>query len=151
MRACQPDPGDRATFERCKLDFSEREKHTAAYRLHKDLLRLRRDEPVFHAQQPRGLDGAVLGDEAFVLRYFGENGDDRLLLVNLGRDLSLYVAPEPLLAPPAGLLWELQWSSESPDYGGCGTAPLDTSDNWRIPGHAAAVMRPAKPKEQWPT
>ena len=38
-------------------------------------------------QRQGGLDGAVLGPEAFVLRYFGEGGDDRLLLVNLGRDL----------------------------------------------------------------
>ena len=49
------------------------------------------------------VDGAVLGPEAFVLRFFGENGSDRLLLVNLGRDLDLDSAPEPLLAPPAGM------------------------------------------------
>ena len=37
-----------------------------------------------------GVDGAVLGAEAFVLRFFGdERADDRLLLVNLGRDLHL--------------------------------------------------------------
>jgi maltooligosyltrehalose trehalohydrolase len=150
MRACHPDPGDRTTFERCKLDFSEREKHAETYRLHKDLLRLRREDPVFRAQRLRGVDGAVIGDEAFVLRYFGEDAGDRLLLVNLGRDLWLDPAPEPLLAPLEGRIWEVQWSSEAPDYGGCGTAPLDTSDNWRIAGHAAMVMRPAQPKE-WQT
>jgi len=150
MRSCHPDPGDRATFERCKLDFSEREKHAEAYQLHKDLLRLRREDPVFHAQRRGGLDGAVIGPEAFVFRYFGEDAGDRLLIVNFGRDLWLDPAPEPLLAPPENLLWELQWSSEAPEYGGCGTAPLDSSDNWRIAGHAAVVMRPAQPKE-WQT
>ena len=150
MRSCHPDPGDRATFERCKLDFSEREKHAEAYQLHKDLLRLRREDPVFHAQRRSGLDGAVIGPEAFVFRYFGEDAGDRLLIVNFGRDLWLDPAPEPLLAPPENLLWELQWSSEAPEYGGCGTAPLDSSDNWRIAGHAAVVMRPAQPKE-WQT
>ena len=33
-----------------------------------------------------------------VLRLFGEDGNDRLLLVNLGVDCSLSPAPEPLLA-----------------------------------------------------
>ena len=149
MRACHPDPGDRATFERCKLDFSERKTNAAAYRLHKDLLRLRREEPVFRVCEARQLDGAVLAEEAFVLRYFGEDGDDRLLFVNLGRDLWLDPAPEPLLAPTTGHVWGIQWSSESPAYGGCGTAPLDTADNWRIPGHAAVVMRPVHPVEPW--
>jgi hypothetical protein len=51
----------------------------------------------------RQQDGsAVLGDEAFVLRFFGRDGDDRLLLVNLGRDLRLDPVPELLLAPLEG-------------------------------------------------
>ena len=79
------------------------------------------------------MDGAVLAPEAFVLRFFGDGGDDRLLLVNLGRDLHLDPAPEPLLAPPANRLWDVLWSSEDPRYGGGGTAPPDTEDNWRIP------------------
>ena len=40
----------------------------------------------------------MLSERAFVLRFFGDNGDDRLLVVNLGYDLYLDVAPEPLLA-----------------------------------------------------
>ncbi|HEX8148544.1 MAG TPA: malto-oligosyltrehalose trehalohydrolase, partial [Pyrinomonadaceae bacterium] len=82
-----PDPGDPATFERCKLDLSERAAHREVYELHRDLLALRRADAVFSAQEPRSLDGAVLSGEAFVLRYFGDAGDDRLLVVNLGSDL----------------------------------------------------------------
>jgi maltooligosyltrehalose trehalohydrolase len=149
-RPCLADPGDPATYRRCKLDFSEREKHAAIYELHKDLLRLRRQEPVFRMQRTGAVDGAVLADEAFLLRYFGEAGDDRLLIINLGRDLRLDPAPEPLLAPPEGRLWQTQWSSEAPVYGGCGTPPLETADNWRIPGHAAVLLRPIEPtKEAW--
>lgn len=149
MRSCQPDPGDRTTFERCKLDFSERQKNAEIYQVHKDLMRIRREDPVFHAQRPGGVDGAVLSEEAFVLRYFGEGGDDRLLIVNFGRDLRLDPAPEPLLAPPENRLWEPMWSSEDPQYGGCGTAALETADNWRIPGNAAVAMRPIEPTEPW--
>src|SRR5438309_849346 len=99
------DPADPAAFTACKLDFSERRRHAWAYALHRDLLKLRRQDPVFRAQRPGGVDGAVLGGQAFVLRFFGHAGDDRLLLVNFGPDLHLDPAPEPLLAPPAGCLW----------------------------------------------
>ena len=141
------DPGDPATFERCKLNHSERETHREIYDLHCDLLRLRREEPVFRAQKRSGLDGAVLSPLAFVLRFFGEDGDDRLLMINLGIDLHLNPAPEPLLAPPADSEWTTLWSSENPKYGGIGMPPLDSppcniGDNWRIPGHAAVVLKP---------
>ena len=142
MREHHPDPGDPATFERSKLDLRERRRHAPIYALHKDLIALRRDDPVFRAQRPGGLDGAVLSGDAFVLRYFGGPHGDRLLLVNLGRDLRLIPAPEPLLAPPEGRLWEVLWSSEDPRYGGTGTPPPDAGNGWRIPGHAALVMRP---------
>jgi maltooligosyltrehalose trehalohydrolase len=144
MREFDIDPGDPATFEQCKLDPRERQRHAGIYALHADLLRLRRDDPVFRLQKRGGLDGAVFSDEAFMLRYFGQNGDDRLLLVNLGRDLHLDPAPEPLLAPPQDKLWELLWSSEDPGYGGSGTPPVESEDNWRIPGQAAVVMRPRR-------
>jgi maltooligosyltrehalose trehalohydrolase len=149
MRPYYPNPCDPASFERCRLDFGERQTHKNVYQMHKDLLRLRREDPVFHAQKARGMDGAVLADEAFVLRYFGEEHGDRLLLVNLGRDLRLEPAPEPLLAPPDGQAWELLWSSEDPGYGGAGTAPVDSGDGWRIPGHAAVVLGPATPQAIW--
>lgn len=138
-----PDPADPATFIRSKLDFSERKKHAGYYRMHCDLLALRRSEAVFRAQRTGGVDGAVLGTNAFVLRFFGKEDpiEDRLLLVNFGRDLYLRPTPEPLLAPPLGAGWEIQWSSEDPMYGGSGTAPLDADDNWRVPGQAAVVMR----------
>jgi maltooligosyltrehalose trehalohydrolase len=145
LAAWLPDPADPVTFRRCKLDFSEREKHAPAYRLHKDLLRLRREDPAFRARDSRWVDGAVLGPQAFVLRYFeGAPGGtkDRLLLVNFGRDLHLDAAPEPLLAPPDGCGWSVLWSSESPEYGGDGTAPPEASDGWRLAGESAVVLAP---------
>ncbi len=150
MRAFLADPDDPATFERSKLDFGERRTHAGIYAVHRDLLRLRREVPVFRAQRPGGVDGAVLAAEAFLLRYIGERGGDRLVLLNFGLDLRLDIAPEPLLAPPEGCLWECEWSSEDPRYGGGGTAPLETADNWRIPGHAAVVLRPVEAGEAWP-
>ena len=138
-----PDPVHPATFERCRLDLREREWHAEAYALHQDLLALRRHDPVFSAQGAHGLDGAVLGPEAFVLRFFGEADDDRLLVVNLGADLPLDVMPEPLLAPPEAARWAIAWSSSHPRYGGCGAAPFDPDGPWRLPAQAALVLRPA--------
>ncbi|HZH85120.1 MAG TPA: DUF3459 domain-containing protein, partial [Phototrophicaceae bacterium] len=144
MQRLVPDPADRATFERCKLDLDERETHSEAYALHCDLLRLRREDSVFRKQG--SFDGAVLGSEAFLLRFFDAGNGDRLLLVNLGPDLHLRIAPEPLLAPPERKRWDILWSSESPKYGGAGTAALETEDGWRIPGHAAVVLVPGSEK-----
>jgi maltooligosyltrehalose trehalohydrolase len=42
----------------------------------------------------------VIGPEAFVLRWYDENGDDRLMLVNLGRDFDWHPVAEPLVAAP---------------------------------------------------
>lgn len=135
-------PGDPATFEKSKIDFAERMRHKPVYDMHRDLIRLRRTDPVFGAEQVK-VDGAVLAQNAFVLRYFHE-GRDRLLLINFGRDLRLDPAPEPLLAPPVRSSWRLLWSSEDPRYGGSGTAPPETEHGWRIPGQAAVVLFPQK-------
>src|SRR5262249_742550 len=97
---------------------------------------------VLSAQRPRGLDGAVLGGEAFVLRFFGNEGDDRLLLVNLGADLALDPAPQPLLAPPADMLWRIAWSSDDVRYAGGGVAPVETRRNGRVAGQAGVVLGP---------
>jgi maltooligosyltrehalose trehalohydrolase len=148
MQAHLPDPAALETFTRSKLDFSERQRHTELYTLHRDLLRLRREDPVFRAQRPGGMDGAVLGLEAFVLRFFGEDGDDRLLVVNLGLDLAVNPAPEPLLAPPQDRDWTILWSSEDPRYGGDGVIPLEDEDNWHVPGHTATVLRPYTCQDQ---
>lgn len=140
MQPLLEDPGDLSAFSRSRLDLGERRAHEPVYRMHKDLLRLRKTDLVFVAQiRP---EGAVLGPEAFLLRFLGRQGDDRLLIVNLGRDLHLDPAPEPLLAPPDGAAWEILFSTEDPCYGGSGTFPPDSDENWRIPGHAAVVLEP---------
>jgi maltooligosyltrehalose trehalohydrolase len=144
MQRLLPDPADRATFEKCKLDLDEREDHFAAYTLHCDLLRLRRDDPVFSKASAGLLDGAILASEAFLIRWFDDLQGDRLLVVNLGADLHLSITPEPLLAPPGGHYWDILWSSENPKYGGLGTPALETEEGWRIPGHAAVVLSPKR-------
>ena len=105
------------TFEACKLDWDARDE--AVIEMHRTLLRLRNDEPL--------IGGAVLSENAFLLRWA-----DRLLIVNLGRDLHLEVFDEPLLAGN----WQLLWSSESP-------FALE-----RIPADSAALWERGRPRPQ---
>lgn len=138
-------PHDEATFLRSKLDHREREKHAGVFQLHRDLLALRRDDAVFREARLGGVDGAVPGPEALLLRFFGTTrGDDRLLLLNLGRDLPLDPAPEPLLAPPEGAEWSVLWHSEAPCYGGSGLPAVESEENWLLPGQAAVVLTARK-------
>jgi maltooligosyltrehalose trehalohydrolase len=137
------EPADRSTFERCRLNLSERQTHSQSYALHQDLLRLRREDPVFFRQRADLLEGATLGPDCLIVRYFGDiSDDDRLLIVNLGNDLRYSPAPQPLLAPPADRVWEILWSTNRVEYGGVGTPPLETDIGWQIAGEAAVVLQP---------
>jgi maltooligosyltrehalose trehalohydrolase len=136
-----PSAVDEATFLRSKLDLGERERHRHWLDLHRDLLLLRRTDPVVrHAGRQRP-EGAVLGPAAFVLRYQGGSDGDRLLVVNLGTDVVLEPNPEPLVAPPFDAHWELQWSSESPRYRGNGTPALHPHGAMRVPAESAVLLR----------
>jgi maltooligosyltrehalose trehalohydrolase len=106
------------TFERCKLDWSERDTHHEALAFHKELIALRQAYPT------ELLDGAVLGEHALVLRF----KDDRLLLVNLGPELDLDPVAEPLLAGS----WSVLWSSSDQKF-----------EEWRIPAECAILLKAA--------
>jgi maltooligosyltrehalose trehalohydrolase len=135
-----PDPGDPCTFDACKLDFTERRRHQELYALHRDLLALRRRDAVLSTAGRRRPEGAVLGPGAFLLRYIDREYGDRLLVVNLGGDLDFTPAREPLIAPPFCGPWRLEWSSESPDYGGQGTRPSHFDESPVIPGACALLF-----------
>src|SRR5208282_2437325 len=59
MQAQLADPGDVDTFRRSVLDLGERQRHASVYALHRDLLALRRTDPVL-ARRPCQIDGAEL-------------------------------------------------------------------------------------------
>jgi maltooligosyltrehalose trehalohydrolase len=136
-----PAPDDAEAFSRCKLDFRDREKNRELYSLHTDLLKLRRDDSQFREQKSDGIDGAVLGPTSFVLRYFSEVNDDRLLLVNLGNRQVFHPASEPLLAPPAACTWEILWTSDSRRYGGAQAVATVAPEEWILPSETTLVLR----------
>ena len=147
MQELVPHPADPEVFAQVTLNPSDREKgeHAKTLALHRDLLRIRREDATLRNRSPGGFDGAVLGPESFAFRWFDPEGkgEDRLLVVNLGFELRLDIAAEPLLAPPESTRWRLSWSSESPKYGGLGTPdPESECYNWRTHAHSAVLLAP---------
>jgi maltooligosyltrehalose trehalohydrolase len=139
-RSAVPEPCDPANFERCKLDHDERLQNAEILALHRDLLALRRDDRVWQDRRDDLSDGIVLGDSAFAFRLSDGARAERLILVNLGRELAFRQSPDPLLAPPEGGGWRLIWSSESVRYGGGGIAPVEPNRAFRLPGSIALVF-----------
>lgn len=141
-------PDDISTFKQSKLNLDEREMNADIYRLHKELLHVRRTDLVLSGQEFSHVDGAVISSTIFLIRFFSSTvNSDRLLIVNLGRDFPLSPAPEPLLAPHENHDWALYWSSEYPQYGGHGACEMSTRGDWLIPGLSAALLKPTDPIE----
>ncbi len=126
-------------FQRSRLDWSDAERNEKALSLHRELLRLRREDPVFAARTRP--EGATLSENALVLRWFGDDErGDRLLVLNLGADLTFDPCPQPLLAPPAGGEWKPLLSSREVRFGGHGAVFPDGTRRWQIPGQCALVL-----------
>jgi maltooligosyltrehalose trehalohydrolase len=139
-----PDPANPESFTASKLDWAEAERHAEMLLLHRDLIRLRKSDPVIARQDATMLAGAVVGPEAFLIRWCdAQRSDDRLLLVNMGPDLAWRSMAEPLIAAPRDKRWRMQWSSDAPRYGGSGSALLNIKQ-WRVPGHAAILLQAAE-------
>ena len=116
-----PDPQAPETFERSKLDWSEVEQdpHRRLLRWYADLIRLRHEAP--DLRDPR-LDRVDVSYDAET-RTFRMRRGAYAVLVNLSD------APRTLPADGAVVL---AWDLEHADGGGI-----------RLPGHSAAVLRPA--------
>jgi maltooligosyltrehalose trehalohydrolase len=143
-QASIPDPRAEQTFANSKLDWTEALEREPLLRLHRDLLRIRREDPVISQQDVGNIDGAVLTQHAFILRWFDEVHGDRLLVVSTGIECFLEPGPEPLLAPPSGQDWTLIWSSDDVAYGGRGAVNPTrgaTEPGWRIAAESAVLLR----------
>ncbi len=151
MRAYFKNPEDPMTFNESRLDPTEQGRHPEIVQLHTDLLALRRSDPVLNSSVNVPIDGAVLGENCFVMRYLTPTHDDRLLIVSLGTGIDLPHLPEPLVAPPAGHQWQVVWSSESPEYGGSGSYVPSRFGAWHITGECTQLLVPVVADRPFPT
>ncbi len=141
IRRILPNPDDPLTFTKSKLKIEDR--NLQIYSLFEDLIKLRKQDCVFKKMQNLKIDGAVLGMDSFIIRYFGKEDGDRILLINFGPDYYFNPSPEPLLVAGLDLEFEVLWSSESSSYGGEGTPPINIPF-WKILGHSAIVLKTIK-------
>ena len=125
MRERLPKPADPGVFSQCALQDAERDADSPLVLLHRDLMRLRRNDAVLQeVGSPSVRIESSAPTRVLLIRYtrrtlcwssitcvFG--GWDRLLVVNLADD---HHSPmnEPLMAPPRCGPWTLLWSSEHP-------------------------------------
>lgn len=130
-------------YHNSKLNWRELGENSKIFQMHKDLLVLRKKDPVFSNREKMGVDGAVLSESIFLIRFFGE--EQRLLFVNFGIDCVLDPSAEPLVAPPSQCVWEILWSSEEIKYGGAGTCPWPAADGkCHLSAFSAVLLSPRK-------
>jgi maltooligosyltrehalose trehalohydrolase len=140
MQTAVPDPGDVDAFMRCKLRDEERTADTHLRRLHRDLLRLRREDAVLRdlGTARVRVESAAPTSTLLLLRYLADAGD-RLLVVNLADE---YHCPmnDALFAPPPQQRWSQAWSSEQLQYGGGGAVIVCDVDPWILPAATAVLL-----------
>jgi maltooligosyltrehalose trehalohydrolase len=126
-----PDPQDPATFQRSKLDWGElqSEKHQRVWKMYRDLLQLRRHDPVLASASRDGLRADACGKVLRVMCWHREGR--RLLLLNL--------SPEPAtldsgLTAPIG--------TSTPPRALFSTHPAGSGQGL-LPGHAALIFAAA--------
>ena len=114
-----PDPQDVATFERSKLDWSERERpeHAQSLALYTDLLRLRNTHRALGAAEETSIDAAAVDDATIAMRR--EAGSERFMVVVRLQGAGTSSLPHDEQAVPA-----VVWSSEDARYAS-DPAPID--------------------------
>jgi maltooligosyltrehalose trehalohydrolase len=141
MRAAVPDPSSPETFARCKLDDRERdESDSALWRLHQDLLRLRRgDEVLKDVGSGRvRVESSAPTASVLLIRYLG-HADDRLLMINLADEYPCAMN-DPLFAPRPGSTWTQLWCSEHLRYGGIAAPSVLETNPWVLPATSAILL-----------
>jgi maltooligosyltrehalose trehalohydrolase len=138
LRDTIPDPQAQSTFESSKLRLDERERHAGTYRLYRDLIALRRDDPVLqHNDCAATRASAVTAQVIAVDRWHGE--EHRLLLANFGPDVSLDLAAVPDLAPLANVPRRRVLSTTNARYGGSGTEPRQQDATIILPARSDTI------------
>jgi len=130
------DPSAEETFLHSKLQWDHQDLYGPYYKLHRDLLRIRRTDSVLSGKTRHSIDGAVLGPQQLVIRFFGSKGD-RLLVLNWGQTRHQEPCAEPLLAPLRDSRWTLLWNSEESLYQGSGKKYPQMTITWDLPAESA--------------
>ncbi len=102
------DPQAEETFLQSRLDLSERGKppHDGVYRLWRELLRLRREDPVLSKQDRWQLLAEAPGPALVGVERWDEAAERRLLLVNFGAEALFDIGEQSWLGESAQVAWQ---------------------------------------------
>ena len=112
-----PDPQAQETFIRSKLDLGERQRNAGIYTLYRELLRLRRDDPVFSRPDRARTEAACLGDRCIVVRRWSAS-HERLVIANFGTEIRLDQVRGLALQWLTEGNWKLELSTRDSRFGG---------------------------------
>jgi maltooligosyltrehalose trehalohydrolase len=126
LRESIPDPQAEATFYSSKLDPDDRDRHADIYRLYRDLIALRREDPVFRVNDRATCSATWVTAEIVALRRW-QGEEHRLVLANFGN------AAEVELDQFDGFGWQRVFS----------TSVADDSPVSFVPARTAVVLQGA--------
>jgi maltooligosyltrehalose trehalohydrolase len=126
-----PDPQDVQTHQRSMPDHAERDENADVYALYRDLLAMRRDDPVLKRQDRLAMRARALSQHVLAIRR-SHDGQERLLLANFGDEAAEISAPT---AGAVGVVesdaWRVVWSTP-------GTAP--PTSIWSVPPRSGRLL-----------
>ncbi|MCL5962079.1 MAG: malto-oligosyltrehalose trehalohydrolase [Chloroflexi bacterium] len=117
-----PDPQAESTFRQSRLDFGERNSQAGIYRLYRDLIDLRKSDPVLARQDRFNLRCRALAPSLIALHRW-QGTDHRLVLANFGQATCVRFGESPFLSDLASRPWQVLWSTAGPEYALCKGQP----------------------------
>ncbi len=135
MRETIPDPQAETTFLASKLGWSEVETHAGTLALYRELLRLRRADPVLSVND-RNRSNAFAASAQIVVVHRWNGDDHRVLVANAGQSVAMPCAWLERVEGGPGDTWELLLSTDEARFGGEGREPVIE------PNHRTLTMPP---------
>jgi maltooligosyltrehalose trehalohydrolase len=129
-----PDPQAPQTFERSKLHWDERqvEPHARVLTLYRELLALRRSDPVLGLACSRAELSPTTWGQLLLVRRRGRDGSgDRVLLANFGKE-SVSLGTVPGVGAGARVLFGSQASAAQGDIPPLGAVVVEPAEHLRV-------------------
>jgi maltooligosyltrehalose trehalohydrolase len=140
-----PDPQAEKTFLDSKLRWDEREHmpHRGLLDLHRDLLRLRRDEAAMQGAERDGFAIEAIGERTLALRRSALSGDTMLAVIHLGDATTLRLDAIEATPRESNEHWTPVLSTEDARYGGSGSGAVIGRDGatLTLSGPGAVILR----------
>jgi maltooligosyltrehalose trehalohydrolase len=126
-----PDPQDVQTHRRSMPDHGQRNDHADVYNLYRDLLAMRRDDPVLRHQDRQATRARALAPDVLAICRWHE-GQERVLLANFGAEAADVSAPA---AGAVGIVesegWRVVWSTPN---------TAQPASIWTVPARSARLL-----------